>query len=77
MIDRIEKARQILSKMEIDKANGVLSNEDELEIKGRLLNIVLRCYDIPLQGSTTNTYKPETVLPTPQSFVRSEFHKIW
>lgn len=76
-MNRIEYAKEVLSKMETDKSNGVLSEQDEMEIRGRILNIVLRGYDIPLQGSTMNTHKPERVIPEPHFFVRNEFHKIW
>lgn len=76
-MDRLEYAKEVLSKMELDKSNGILSIEDELEIKGRIFNIVMRGYDIPLQGSTTKTCNINRIVPKPSFFVRSEFHKKW
>ena len=69
-MDRFERAKEILTQMESDKSSGILSKEDEMEIKGRVLNLVLRGYDIPLQGSTHNTCKIERVLPEPSFFKR-------
>ena len=72
-MDRIEHAKNVLSKMESDKSEGLLSEQDELEIRGRILNIIIRGYDIPLQGSTRNTCQVERVLPEPSFFIRKKF----
>ena len=68
----------------IQKMNEMLSNESDEnkktmikeEINGRIINIILRGYDIPLQGSTTLTcdhMKP--IIPTPERVKKSGYFK--
>jgi hypothetical protein len=75
--NRIEYAKSILKQMEVDHANGKLTEDDITEIKGRVFNIMLRGYDLPLLGSTTNTCVNERVLPEPYFFERKGFHKLF
>jgi hypothetical protein len=48
------------------------------ELEGRALNMYLRGYDIPLQGSTTHTCSHmRPVIPEPWFFERRSFLKLY
>ena len=61
---------------EIDVINNCVSILKDMisTTKWRVLNVMLRWYDLPLQGA--NIYhRMERVIPETSSFVRSTFHK--
>lgn len=50
----------------------------EEEVKGRILNVILRGYDIPLQWSTTFTCRHmKRVLPEPETMIRKGRNLMW
>ena len=79
MKNRAEYVQLLIKNMKID-----IEKENNIEIKklikkeynGRMINVILRGYDIPLQGSTTITCKHmKAVLPTPLSVQKQGYFK--
>jgi len=76
---RGDYARMLISKMDLDinsEVNRQLKKQMHTEFNGRIVNVILRGYDIPLQGSTTHTCNHlNRVLPDPIFFKRKGYFK--
>ena len=70
----IEHAKKLITILNYQKSIWILSVNDEKEIQGRVINVILKGRDIPLLWSNRSTIERPKIVIHPNAFDKKPFH---